>query len=136
MSRSISLELRAQVAQRAVFRCEYCRLSEDCAVYPFQVDHIIAVRHGGQTILENLAYACARCNRNKGTDLTTVITAQNLVVRLFNPRKDLWHDHFEVEAGVIFPKSEVGEATIKLLDFNTPERIIGRQLLAEAGVYP
>lgn len=30
----------------------------------------------------------------------------------------------------------LGQATVQLLAFNTPERIIGRMLLTEAGEYP
>ena len=128
MSRKIPPDLRRQVAQRSNFCCEYCLLPDALAIYPFEVDHILAVRHGGKTKLENLAYCCSRCNRNKRSDLTTVLTEQEIIVRIFNPRLDSWNDHFEVESGVIYPKSTIGEATIKLLDFNTPERIIGRQI--------
>lgn len=46
MSRNIPERIRMAVAQRANFRCEYCRLPEAYAIYPFEVDHIIAVKHG------------------------------------------------------------------------------------------
>lgn len=128
MSHKIPFELRRQVAQRASFRCEYCLLPEALAIYPFEIDHIIAIKHGGKSKIENLAYCCARCNRNKGSDLATVLTEDATIVRIFNPRLDVWKDHFEAEHGIIYPKSKIGEATIKLLDFNTPERVIGRQI--------
>ncbi len=136
MSRAISAELRLRVAKRANFCCEYCRLQEEFAIYPYQIDHIIAIRHGGETVFANLAYACVRCNRNKGTDLTTFLFDKNLIVRIFNPRLDRWDDHFEIDTGLILPKTMEGEATIKLLDLNLTERIIGRQILMEAGLYP
>lgn len=136
MSRNIPESLRNTVASRADHRCEYCRLPESYAIYPFEVDHIIAIKHGGKTVIENLAYCCMRCNRMKGTDLTTIDPDSHEIVRLFNPRKDNWSEHFEVQEGKIYGRSPVGKATIQLLIFNTPERIIGRKLLMEAGEYP
>lgn len=134
MSRSIPENLRSEVAQRAGYRCEYCRLPESYAIYPFEVDHIIAINHGGKTVIENLAYCCMRCNRMKGTDLTTIIPGSDEIIRLFNPRKDNWSEHFEIQEGVIYGRSSGGKATVQLLAINTPERIIGRKLLVEAGV--
>jgi 5-methylcytosine-specific restriction endonuclease McrA len=106
MSRKIPLDVRRQVTQRAGFRCEYCLLPEALAIYPFEVDHIIAIRHGGKSTLENLAYCCSRCNRNKGSDLTTFLTEEATIVRIFNPRLDIWKDHFEVANGVNLSKIE------------------------------
>ncbi len=47
---------------RANRRCEYCHFSEDLAWLPFQVDHIIAEKHGGPTTEDNLALSCFYCN--------------------------------------------------------------------------
>lgn len=68
MSR-LSESLRQQVINRACNRCEYCQLPAGISFYPHEVDHVIALKHGGQTIESNLAYACWRCNRYKGSDL-------------------------------------------------------------------
>lgn len=135
MSRNIPLYLRTDVAKRADYRCEYCLLPEVYAIYPFEVDHIIAVKHGGKTVFANLAFSCTRCNRMKGTDLTTLLEGAGEIVRLFNPRKDKWNEHFTVVEGAIYGCTEIGKATVQLLAFNTPERIIGRKLLIEAGDY-
>lgn len=35
-------------------------------------DHIIAVQHGGDTSLSNLAYTCHQCNRYKGPNLASI----------------------------------------------------------------
>lgn len=102
----------------------------------FQVEHIISIKHGGKNTVENLAYACPICNSGKGTDLGTVLDDDDIVVRFFNPRKHNWHDHFEISAGMILPKTSIGTATVKILDFNRLERILERLELIEAGVYP
>ena len=52
------MTFRQQVAARAAYQCEYCRLSERYTSVPFQVDHVIAEKHQGKTSLENLAYVC------------------------------------------------------------------------------
>lgn len=53
-------ELEQFVWQRADGRCEYCRFPADIALLPFQMDHIIAEKHGGPTVPDNLALSCER----------------------------------------------------------------------------
>jgi 5-methylcytosine-specific restriction endonuclease McrA len=48
-------ELRRQVVERAGNCCEYCLLPQELVASPHQVDHVIAEKHGGQTVIENLA---------------------------------------------------------------------------------
>ena len=127
---------RNLIAQRAGFRCEYCRVHEDDSFLTFHLEHIAAKKHGGGDEPENLAYACPHCNSNKGTDLTTFLTNYDDIVQLFNPRKHDWFDHFESKLGKIYPKSRTGEATIKLLQLNAPDQIIRRAFLEEAGRFP
>ncbi|MDX2248750.1 MAG: HNH endonuclease [Bacteroidia bacterium] len=136
MIRKLPPFLRLQVGQRADFRCEYCRIHEDDSFLPFQVDHVVATKHGGGDEFENLAYACPHCNQFKGTDLVTFLKNYQDLVSIFHPRLHIWTDHFRVERGEIIPITRIGEATAKLLNFNTPERIMLRQILTEVGSYP
>ena len=136
MSRQIPEMLRAAIAQRAEHRCECCRVFERDMVYRFQGDHILSRKHGGETILDNLAFACSTCNQNKGSDLGTFLPGSNRLTRLFNPRRDRWTTHFELIAGEIIPLTKIGAATVKVLDLNHPDRIILRRTLIEAGRYP
>ena len=75
------------------------------------------------------------CNQNKGTDLGTYLPDYKRLVRLFNPRKDSWNSNFEVHNGVFIGKTNIGLATIKVLDLNNIDRIILRQTLIEAERY-
>lgn len=136
MTRKLPQFLRLQVGQRSDFRCEYCLVHEDDSFLPFQVDHIVATKHGGGDEFENLAYACPHCNQFKGTDLVTFLKTYQDLVSIFHPRLHIWTDHFRVERGEIIPLTRIGEATAKLLNLNTPERIMLRQILAESGSYP
>ena len=100
-----------------------------------QIDHIVSLRHGGQTISENLAYSCAVCNNNKCYDIGGILPSGALS-RFFNPRTDHWPEHFELSDGLILPKSPIGQVTVRLFQFNSPEQVEMRQFLAEAGLYP
>lgn len=66
MSRYISEQLRQTVIARADGLCEYCLIAIDDTYFGGEVDHIISVKDGGQSISENLALTCQPCNRNKG----------------------------------------------------------------------
>jgi HNH endonuclease len=136
MSKNIPDAIRREVANRAHYKCEYCRRPEIDAFIRYQSDHIISRKHGGKTILENLAHTCPICNNAKGSDLSTILNNEEKLIRLFHPRKDNWFDHFDVEDGAIIPKTEIGEATIKLLKLNDVNRILERLDLIEAGLFP
>lgn len=122
MRRRISARVRRQVAQRAGYRCEYCLIREEDTFYGCQVEHIISLKHGGSSDSENLAYACARCNFAKGSDIATVLGAEEELTRLYHPRRDRWEDHFRLNGAFIEPLTEIGEAKVKVLRLNAPAR--------------
>lgn len=136
MSKYIPLSVKSEVALRAGYRCEYCQRLEDDSFIKYQIDHIISRKHGGKTLLENLAYSCPICNNSKGTDIGTILENEDILIRLFNPRKHNWFDHFDVIEAIISAKTEIGAATIKVLDLNNINRILERQDLIAAGLYP
>lgn len=103
--------------------------------FSHEVDHIIGRQHGGETTVENLAYACIICNRFKGPNVSSV-DASGAVVRLFNPRLEVWADHFRLIGAVIQPLTATGEATAKVLRLNAAERVVERTLLQRLGRYP
>ena len=136
MSSYISKNIRELVALRAAYLCEYCLIHEDDTFIKCQVDHIISLKHSGQTDLENLSYACAFCNRNKGSDIGSILWSTGNFVRFFNPRIDYWSVHFKLEGAIIKPLTEIGEVTVQILGFNHTDRILERQFLINIGRYP
>ena len=130
----VGTRLRIEVRARAKGRCEYCRLPESVTLVPHEVDHIIAVKHGGETSLENLALCCTLCNKHKGTDLASIDPETGNVERLFHPRKDVWPEHFRVERGTMVGLTAVGRVTIRLLQWNRTDRVRERILLLQAGL--
>lgn len=136
MSSHISDDLRRLVAARAEYLCEYCLVHEDDTYFGCEVDHIISLKHGGPTTSENLAYACAFCNRQKGSDIGSILWQTGEFIRFFNPRTDRWADHFNLDGVVIKPLTGIGEVTARILGFNDSDRILERQALADLGRYP
>jgi hypothetical protein len=136
MHRGNSSALRQIVVARAESLCEYCLIHEEDTLWGCEVDHIISVKHGGLTRLSNLAYACAYCNRQKGSDIGSISRATGVLARFFNPRRDRWSTHFRLHGMIIESLTEIGEVTARILGFNTPDRVLERQILKSVGRYP
>ena len=132
----ISAEIRRLVAERAGCRCEYCLIHEDDTFLGCEVDHIISKKHGGRNEPENLAYACLFCNRHKGTDIGSIHPNTGKLTRFYNPRKDRWGKHFQLNDVIIEPLTGIGEVTVRLFVFNNPERLLEREALISIGAYP
>lgn len=135
MARWISAELRQTIADRANLLCEYCLIAQADTFYGCEVDHIISLKHGGSSELENLAYACVLCNRAKGSDVGS-ISASGEFTRFFNPRADRWAEHFRLEQATVTPLTEIGEVTARILAFNDSARLHEREEMIRFGKYP
>jgi hypothetical protein len=133
MADVISQQLRREIRARADGRCEYCLMDEVWLVWGCEVDHILSRKHGGATELSNLAFSCARCNRAKGTDIGSVHPESEEIIRLFNPRRDRWEEHFGIDGPRIVGLTLIGQVTVTLLQFNQDERLLERALLQQAG---
>ena len=136
MSSYVNPEIREIVAGRANYVCEYCLIAEEDAYFRFQVEHIISRKHGGSSEIDNLALACVFCNRYKGSDIASLIPAKNELIRFYNPRSDRWREHFRLNGVVIAELTEIGEATIRILQMNHDDQILDRQVLNVRGRYP
>ncbi|MGA2175884.1 MAG: HNH endonuclease signature motif containing protein [Verrucomicrobiota bacterium] len=99
--------LREFVRQRAGDRCEYCHLPQEFSELHFHVEHIIPRQHGGTEDSRNLALACPECNLAKGPNLTGIEPDRGKVVRLFDPRRDKWTQHFAYDGARIAGKTSV-----------------------------
>ncbi|MEW6209401.1 MAG: HNH endonuclease signature motif containing protein [Acidobacteriota bacterium] len=131
----IPAALRRLVIERAKECCEYCLLHEEDAADSHQVDHVVALKHGGQTTSDNLALACTYCNRHKGSDLTTIDPIDGSLVTLFNPRAQEWGEHFALAGALLTGLTPTGRVTIVLLRMNDPVRVDQRRQLIEDGRY-
>ncbi|MBI5760887.1 MAG: HNH endonuclease [Planctomycetales bacterium] len=125
--------LRGQVWQRANGCCEYCQLPQEFDMFPFQIDHVIAEKHHGQTVEENLALSCYHCNIHKGPNIAGIGGEAGETTRLFHPRRDRWLDHFEWHGPELVGLTAIGRVTIDVLNINTPVRWDLRHVLIESG---
>lgn len=117
--------LLQQIRQRANYLCEYCHTSERWQYVRFTIDHVVPAREGGGEAFENFALACFHCNRRKSNNQTANDPETSTVVSLFNPRSELWSEHFTWSANGLFvtPQTATGRATVTLLELNR-ERIV------------
>ncbi len=123
----IPARLRRLVRQRAGAHCEYCLLPEELAFQEHEPDHIVAVQHDGKTEASNLALACFLCNRHKGPNIGSFDPSTGKLTSFFNPRKDIWSEHFEWDGPIIRPLTPEGRVTVKIFRFNDPDRVEERR---------
>jgi hypothetical protein len=126
--------LRERVSERAGRRCEYCRIPAEYVEESFCIDHVIAKKHHGPTLFENLAYSCYWCNAYKGDNLSGLDPNSSSVIRLFNPRVDDWSMHFAWRGSAIFPLTDIGRVTVDVLCMNAPIRVDLRSALIDEGI--
>ena len=103
----------------------------------FQIDHIVARRHGGDDSLDNLCLSCYQCNSYKGPHIAALDPLTEQPARLYNPREQAWDDHFALKADMtIAGLTPEGRATTEVLRMNMPRRVIERYEARMRGEYP
>lgn len=132
---AVSSSLRQFVRQRASGCCEYCQMPQEFDEATFQVDHIRAGKHQGPTVADNLAWACFPCNNHKGPNVAGYAETDE-IQPLFNPRQDVWDEHFEWNGPELVDRTPKGAATINVLAINLPDRVAFRRELVEEGIFP
>lgn len=115
---TLPVSLRRFVIQRANNRCEYCGISQVGQVATFHIDHVIPVVAGGETSAENLALACVSCSLRKGARQQLEDSETGAIVSIFNPRQQVWKEHFAWDGVRIVGLTAIGRATVQALDLN------------------
>ena len=127
------------VTVRARHRCEYCHAPEIIFNTRFEVDHIKPIAKGGTDDPINFALACRICNGHKSATENAIDPLSQQLVSLFNPRQQVWEDHFEVESKSPFKivgKTAIGRATVERLKFNSPRQLAARALWIKLAIFP
>ena len=133
---AIPLDLRFQVSERALGRCEYCGLAQAGQEATFHVDHITPVVAEGSTRLDNLALACVSCSLRKGARQFFVDPKSGDSVDVFHPRKNQWEDHFSWLGSQVVGKTSIGRAAVESLKLNRELIIAIRNEEALLGRHP
>lgn len=139
MSRShVARALREQIAAEARHRCGYCLTSSRITGTPMEIDHIVPESLGGLTVKENLWLACSMCNDHKGNRIAAQDPHTGDVVRLFDPRRQVWSEHFawSPEGDQIVGETPTGRATVMAVRLNRVELVEARRGWVTAGWHP
>lgn len=133
-----SAATREQVEKRAKNLCEYCLCPQDHSPQSFSLEHVFPKVKGGGNELENLALSCQACNNSKYTKTEALDPFNQQKVPLYNPRKDVWKEHFawNEDFTEIIGISPTGRATVKALKLNREGVRNLRQVLFGAGKHP
>lgn len=133
----ISVALQRDVRRRAGNCCEYCRFPQQWQEAEFHFDHVLPLCRGGETTASNLAWACVSCSLRKGARTSARDSVTGKQVRLFNPRRDRWADHFTwTNDWHVVGNTAVGRATVAALRMNGTRVVRMRRFLAVAGLFP
>jgi HNH endonuclease len=124
------------VRKRAAHCCEYCRLPQSVSSIPFEIDHVIARKHNGNTVPGNLAYSCFYCNSRKGPNIAGLDPDTGELSPLYHPRLDRWDEHFRWDGPLLVGRTPLGRSTIAVLGINEPDCVLLRASLIREGVFP
>jgi hypothetical protein len=134
----IRKDLDALIRREAKNRCGYCLNPQELMPYKLEIEHIFPKALGGKTIEENLWLACRECNAHKSKKIKAIDNLTGKTVKLFNPRKQIWREHFEFnqDFSEIIGKTPCGRATVKSLQINNFYQITARLAWTETNKFP
>ncbi len=135
----IPVEIERRVRHAARNRCGYCLSPQHLVMARLEIEHIIPISKGGSNDESNLWLACPLCNRYKSDKTTAVDPESGETVKLFNPRTQVWSEHFQwTEDGLrIVGRTPTGRATVSALHLSEdPDAIEVRSYWVMAGWHP
>jgi len=103
-----------------------------------EIDHIIPETLGGLTEASNLWLACTLCNKHKADRVSATDPITGATVRLFDPRRQVWQEHFAwvADGTRIAGYTPVGRATAVALNLNRASLVNARRLWVAVGWHP
>jgi hypothetical protein len=135
---NVPVPVRQRVREAARDRCGYCLSPQQYVMGTLEIEHIIPRSQGGSDDESNLWLSCSLCNRYKGTQITGVDPASGATVALFNPRIQVWAEHFQwsVDGTRIIGLTPIGRATVEVLQLNNEVAVEVRRNWVLAGWHP
>jgi 5-methylcytosine-specific restriction endonuclease McrA len=131
----MSETLREKIRLQAGDRCGYCLSLQKYVLRLLEIEHIIPKAKGGTDEEDNLWLACCLCNSYKGTQTDAIDPVTTQKVKLFNPRKQKWSEHFKwsQDGTQIVGVTGCGRATAIALQLNNIISVTVRQQWVLAG---
>jgi len=138
MNKRLTNTQREEIFKRAKGLCEYCQSPEHYSISTFEIEHIMPISKGGETILENLALSCSGCNKFKSDRIFAFDSQSQTEIPIYNPRKNIWSKHFawNEDFTEIIELTAKGRVTIKALKLNRKNVVNLRKLLYLVGEHP
>jgi hypothetical protein len=139
MVKGIPADVERRVRQAARERCGYCLSPQHLVMARLEIEHILPRAQGGSDAETNLWLACPLCNRHKSDKTTGMDPLTGQMVPLFNPRTQVWSEHFRWdETGIrIVGLTPIGRATVIVLHLDDdPDALVVREYWVMAGWHP
>lgn len=138
MTEYIPEAVKAQVRANAGNRCGYCLSPQHLVLGTLEIEHLVPSSKGGSSNLENLWLACSLCNNYKASQTEGRDPLTGQLVRLFNPRQQVWQDHFRWSSDQvnILGLTPIGRATVICLQLNNLVAVTVRTHWVAAGWHP
>ena len=136
--RRITDEIRARVRAAAGERCGYCLSPQYLVLGQLEIEHIIPRSRGGSDDEDNLWLACRLCNNAKGVQTECLDPDTGQRVRLFDPRRQSWTDHFSWSADGtrVLGQTPCGRAPVLALPLNGLVAVTVRRCWVAVGWHP
>ena len=135
----IPKEIDHRVRVMACNRCGYCLSPQHLVMARLEIEHILPISKGGSNDESNLWLACPLCNRYKSDKTTALDPITKTLVPLFNPRTQIWSEHFQwSEDGIrIIGRTPIGRAPVIALHLSDdPDALEVRRYWVLAGWHP
>lgn len=135
---SITSNLRQKVQKSSENRCGYCLSHQLYTMSKLEFEHIIPKSKGGIDKEENLWLSCGLCNRYKKIKIKGFDNESQSFVSLFNPRKQVWKEHFfwSADGTQIIGLTPIGRATVEVLKLNNEVAVEVRRNWIVVGWHP
>jgi hypothetical protein len=134
----IPTEARDRVRAQAGDRCGYCLSPQRLVLGWLEIEHIVPKAAGGSDDEENLWLGCRMCNNFKAAQTEAIDPETGQRIRLFNPRRQKWTDHFawSDDGTRILGRTPWGRATVIALQLNNIIAVMVRAEWVAAGWHP
>ena len=134
----IKKDLDEKIRRQAKNRCGYCLNPQELLPYKLEIEHLIPKAAGGRSVEENLWLACRECNAHKAAKTEAVDNLTEKTVELFNPRTQIWNEHFEFSLDItkIIGRTACGRATVESLQMNNFYQTTARSIWVEMNKFP
>jgi len=134
----IKKDLDANIRRQAKNRCGYCLNPQELLPYKLEIEHLFPKSLGGESTEENLWLACRECNAHKAAKTKAIDNLTGKTVKLFNPRKQKWREHFgfSEDNSQIIGKTPCGRATVESLQINNFYQTTACSIWVEMNKFP